>query len=124
MSTKSKSESSQKQKSLSNSDESVLYAGSGATVYKLGQTEGDANVTVNGLPGGEVLGIVDALIQGASSVIGGIQDQVKTQSENINAIATTATGTQTELERIINKLILPGFIVGGLVLAMMFWRRK
>tara|TARA_Y100001933_G_scaffold140045_1_gene138894 strand:+ start:10 stop:384 length:375 start_codon:yes stop_codon:yes gene_type:complete len=121
---KNDSKTEQSQKSLTNNDESILSVSGGSTVYDLSQIDGNASLTVNGYSGSDVLNIFKALASPFTAVIGGIQDQFKSQTDSINNIATTATGTQTEMERLINKLIVPGFLlVGGLAL-MNFWSRK
>lgn len=124
MVTHSSSSSKQEQKSLTNADDSFLSASGGSGVIKVSQVDGPSDITVNGVPGNEVANIVNALAGAAGNVIDGVNQTVAKQSDQIASIATTATGTQTELDRIVNKLIVPSFLLIGGVVALGFYGRS
>ncbi len=114
---KGDSKSEQNQKSLTANDESILSASGGSTVYDVSNVDGGVAIEVNGLPGSDAVKIVQELTSLGTTMAEGFQAQLDKTQTAVSSIATTATGTQTELDRLVNKLILPGvLLVGGMML--------
>lgn len=123
MGGESSSSSSQRQESLSAADESILSAEGGSSVLKVSNVSGGVNVTQHGIASGDAATIFKAYADAGRAVADSLQQQIGQQASAVQDIAKTATATQTEQERIVNRLIVPGTLVALAAIVAATWKR-
>ena len=131
-SSKSSTQSSQAQSSLSAPDSSVtdLSGSSIAQAVKVGGgTFRDVNVAISqkGLTPEEGQAFLDSLAGYAEQGLSAIQKSNAAALDTVSAIAKSATGTQSETGQLLNKWTTPALLVLGMVLLTGAWhtpRRK
>lgn len=101
-----------------------VSAGGPANVVSISGLNGKsaANVTYNitGLDAGTVRDFLVDLGAGAADITTKLTGELSATREAVTSIATSATGSQTEFERILRSLITPLAILGGLALVAWF----
>lgn len=120
----SDSSSSQTQKSLGVNDESITDIRSGGPTLNLNneafeKIHGGINIEYApvGLETQQAVRFAEVIGGGALSAADGLREQTAQLTDTLAAIASSATGTESEAGKIINKFAIPGLILGGLWLA-------
>lgn len=110
------SDASQRQESLSQADYGIMSLGAGANAVTIKNTRGgqyNVSVETQGIQGDQLGAILGDLAEGANELGLQLVQVQKQQSQALNEIAQTSTGTRSEAGLLVQQLAVPSLI--GLV---------